>query len=100
MPESLIGFASQSQYVGVGLMSKQFSDQWYTTKFKSEDVTADYTSTVKPCMTPEKKLVYQVFALLKTHVSDPSRQSFEIEYVSSVEKQITVQLKRYVLLGH
>ena len=93
MPKSLVGFANQSQYIGVGMMSKQFSDKWYTTKFKSEDVTADYTSTVKPCMTLEKKFVYQVFALLKTHVSDPSRQSFEIEYVSNAEKQITLELK-------
>jgi len=97
MPKSLVGFASQSLYVGVGLMSKQFSARWYTTKFKDEDETPTYSSTVKPCMTPEKKLVYQAFSLLKTHVSDPSRTSFEMGYVMSIEKQLTVDLKRDVL---
>ena len=31
MPKSLIGFASQSLHVGVGLMAKQFTNRWYTT---------------------------------------------------------------------
>ena len=37
MPRSLEGFVSQSVYVGVGLQSKEFSDMWYTTRFKGDD---------------------------------------------------------------
>ena len=72
MPMSLIDFASQSQYIGVGLKSKVHNKRWYTTKSKPEDETPDCSSTVKPCMTPEQMLVYEVFSLLKTHVMDSS----------------------------
>ena len=48
-------------------------------------------------MTPEKKLVYKVFALLNTHVSCSLRKSFDIGYVSAVKDQLTVDLKRDVL---
>ena len=49
-------------------MSKQMTNSWYTTKFKSEEEKKGYDVTVKPCMTPEKKLLYEVFALLETHM--------------------------------
>ena len=97
MPNSLVGFANQSQYVGVGLKCKQFTNRWYTTNFKSEDKVPSYSSTVKPSMVPEKQLVYEVFALLKTHKYNPERKSFDIGYVSSVGKDVTVELKREVL---
>ena len=48
-------------------------------------------------MTPKKKLVYQVFSLLKTHVSDPSCKTLDVCYVMSIEKQLTVELKMDVL---
>jgi len=61
MPKSLEGFANQSLYVGVGLQRKQFTNRWYTTKFETDDDMPNYHSTVKPSMTPERKLVYEVF---------------------------------------
>ena len=78
-------------------MSKQMTNSWYTTKFKSEEEKKGYDVTVKPCMTPEKKLLYEVFALLETHICNPSRVDFDISYVKSIEKNITVLLKREVL---
>ena len=97
MPKSLVGFAAQSLYVGVGLMCRQFTNLWYTTRFKEPTGEDDYSSTVPPCMTPEKKLVYQVFGLLNTHVVNAERTSFSKTFVSSVKDQISVDLKREVL---
>ena len=48
-------------------------------------------------MTPEKKLLYEVFDLLETHIYYSSRIDFDIRYVKSIEKKITVLLKREVL---
>ena len=95
MPRSLSGFCAQSRYVGAGLMCRKFCDTWYTTKFKG-NVAADYTKNVAPCMTPEKKLVYQVFNLLETH-KDKGRGQPTVEYVLSVEKKLTGELRREVL---
>ena len=52
---------------------------------------------MKPTITPEKKLVYEMFALLNTHVSYSLCKSFDIGYVSTVKDQRTVDLKRDVL---
>ena len=75
MPKSLIGFADQSLYIGVELMCKQFATQWYTTSFKPDDSTLDYTSRVKLSTTPERKLVYEVFSLLGTYLCDKIRST-------------------------
>ena len=96
-PKSVVAFCNQSLYVGVGLMSKQMTNKWYTTKMRSDDNIPDYQSTVKPSMTPEKQMLYQVFVLLKTHVVNPRRKKFDMKYVSSIEDEITVVLKRTVL---
>jgi len=42
-------------------------------------------------------LVYEVFSLLKTHVSCSLHKTFDISYVSMVKDQLTVELKRDVL---
>mmetsp|Transcript_8791 Transcript_8791/g.15293 ORF Transcript_8791/g.15293 Transcript_8791/m.15293 type:complete len:254 (+) Transcript_8791:854-1615(+) len=97
MPKSLVGFASQSQYVGVGLQCKQFTNKWYTTRFKEEDEVPDYSSTVKPSMTPEKKLIYQVFVLLGVHEENVTRTEFGLKYIVNNTKDITVELKRAVI---
>mmetsp|Transcript_30942 Transcript_30942/g.64852 ORF Transcript_30942/g.64852 Transcript_30942/m.64852 type:complete len:93 (+) Transcript_30942:184-462(+) len=78
MPNSLVGFANQSQYVGLGLKCKQFMNRWYTTNFKSEDEAPSYSRTLKPLMVPERQLVYEVLALLKTHTYNPDHKSFDI----------------------
>ena len=70
MPKTLSGFANQSVYVGVGLMCKQFTSTWYITNYFNQAKTADYKRTAVPSMSPEKKLVYEVFSLLHTHVCD------------------------------
>ena len=45
-------------------------------------------------MTHEKKPVYQIFTLLNTHVSDSARTTFAMDYVSSIEKDLTVDVRR------
>ena len=97
MPNSLTGFAHQSLYVGVGPLSKQFDNRGYTTRFKSEDEVPDYHSTVKPSVAPERKLIYQAFALLNTHVLDEKRTEFSMTYVTSIRQYLTVNLERTVL---
>ena len=67
-PKSITGFEEQSIYVGVGLMCKQFTDEWHTNALQSEGQT-DYSLTVPPSMTPEKQLVYEVFKLYRKQVS-------------------------------
>ena len=96
MPKSLEGFANQSLNVGVGLMSKGYTNIWYSTKFKHND-TADCTRTVVLCMTPEKKLVYQIFHLLGTHEVNPERTNFTKTYISSIKDKILVELQCDVL---
>jgi len=79
-------------------MCKQFATQWYTTSFKSDDPMPDYSSTVKPSMTPEKKkLVHEVFSLLGTHFCDTNRTTFDISYVVSIKDNSAVDLKQEVL---
>ena len=48
-------------------------------------------------MAPEKKLIYQVFCLLKTHTVNPLRKTFSKSYVMSISDFLTIDLKRTVL---
>ena len=48
-------------------------------------------------MTPEKKLIYEVFGLLKTHNVNPLRISFKKSFVMSISDSLTIDLKREVL---
>ena len=48
-------------------------------------------------MTPEKKLIYQIFHLLWTHEIDPERTNFTKTYISSIRDKISVELRRDVL---
>ena len=95
MPRSLESFANQSLYVGPGLMCKRFCDSWYTTKFTG-DAPADYSRTVIPCMTPEKKIVYEIFKLLKTD-AQIDRPQPTLEYVLSIKDKLCTELRRDVL---
>ena len=56
MPRSLTGFATQSIYVSVTLMIKQFCNLQYTLQFDA-NIKLEYTNTVKSTMTPEKTLI-------------------------------------------
>ena len=42
-------------------------------------------------------MIYEVFRLLKTHVTDDERGSFPINFVTSIKKDITTDLRRDVL---
>ena len=95
MPKTLESFANQSLYVGVGLMCKNFCDTWYTSKFKG-DKPADYTRSVASGMTPEKKLLYEVFVILQTH-AQKSRDKPTKTYVVSIKDRISTELRRDVL---
>ena len=76
-------------------MCRKFNDIWYTTKFKGYTV-ADYQENVAPVMTPEKKLLYQVFCVLETHC-EKGRCQPSTEYVLSAKKDLSIDLKRQVL---
>ena len=93
MPKSLISFAFQSNYVGIGLMCKRYTDLWFSTSFKG-DVERDYNNHVQSMMTPERKLVYQIFCLLNTHICDPTRMFFHIDYVLSIKDRLSINLTR------
>ena len=53
MPKSRSSFAFQSNYVGLGLVCKNYTDRWFSTKWHGNDV-GTYTSSVAPCMTQER----------------------------------------------
>ena len=93
MPRSLNGFAEQSLYVGYGLKCRAFTDMWYTTKVDELKV-ANYSSSVAPSMTPERKALYKIFVLLSTHKESSNRPSYTGGYVKSVEKDLGIDLKR------
>ena len=76
-PKSLKSFVEQSLYVGLGLVCRAFTDTWYTTAFK-EKKQGNYTRSVAPCMTPEKKLLYEALKLLQTHRVDKTRTVSDI----------------------
>jgi hypothetical protein len=96
MPKSLVSFAFQSNYVGVGLMSKRFSDLWFSTSFKG-DVKRDYNDNIGSKMTPERQLVFQMFSLLDTHLVDAKRNSFHLDYVLTIKDRLSVDLTRETL---
>ena len=96
MPKSLASFIGQSIYIGPGLACRRRVDLWYSSSWK-EDVPRDYQSSVPPTMTREKRLIYEVFLLLKTHVVDRRRNDYPINYVTSVKDKISVELRRKVL---
>ena len=96
MPKTLASFAFQSNYVGLGLLCKNFTDLWCSTVWHGDD-EATYTSSVAPSMAPERKLIYKVFGLLQTHMSSVRRTKFKKIYVTSIRKQISVDIRRTVL---
>jgi len=77
LPKTLTSFAFQSNYVGIGLMCKWHTDIWCSTVWRGDDYTGNYKPSVDPSMTPEKKLIYEVFCLLKTHNVNPLRILFK-----------------------
>ena len=104
LPSTLTGFEMQSWYVGIGLMCKRFTNHWYTNVVRTEE-EKDYRCSVGSRMTPEMKLIYQVFGLLNTHVQsdertggpDGSQFGFGVDFVLSVKDQIDIDLRREVL---
>ena len=48
-------------------------------------------------MLPEMKLIYQVFCLLSTHIVLSTRVSFELDFVTSCENKIDIDLRRKAL---
>ena len=54
----------------------------------------NYRASVVPRMTPEKKMVYQVFVWLQTHVVQQERKSFALDYVLSIKEKIDIDLTR------
>lgn len=97
MPRSLKSFEDQSNYVGLGLACKTFSNYWHSTTVGASDDKEVYSYNVAPVMTPEKKLVYEMFRLLGTDVVNANWVKFNKTYASSMEDQICVKLKRDVL---
>ncbi len=47
MSKSAVGFVCLSLYVGVGLMSHQFSKKWYAMGYDDNEKVADYKRRVK-----------------------------------------------------
>ena len=94
----------QSWYVGIGLMCKRFTNHWYTTVVKADE-EKNYRSSVGSRMTPEMKLIYQVFGLLNTHQysnerrggPDCSKHGFAVDFVLSIKDDIDIDLRREVL---
>ena len=66
---------------------------WYTTRLKRDD-DKSYNKSVAPCMTPEKRLLYKVFTLLRTHCCDNRQVSFSMNFITSIEKDLKTELKR------
>ena len=60
-------FYSVFPMVGLGLLCRKFCDLWYSTNWQEHALTT-YTASVKPKMTPEKWLIYEVFKLLSLHI--------------------------------
>ena len=93
MPGTALGFAFQSQYVGISLQCRQFSDLWYTTMWKG-DVSRDYNNCIQPGMTPERQLLYELFRLTKTHRILATRLMFSKDWGKKLKSMTTVALKR------
>ena len=48
-------------------------------------------------MTPEKKLVHQVFVLIDIHYVNKARPRFTMNHVTSIKDKITTELSQYKL---
>ena len=66
-----------------------------TPVWSGDDVA--YTSSVVPCMTLGRRLIYAVFCLLRTHIILTERINFKKTYVTSIWKLIKTELRRSVL---
>ena len=77
MPKSLVSFAFQSNYVGLGLMCKRVFDLLFSTRFHG-DVKRDYPDHIESMMMSEQTLVFQVICLLGTHLVNTSRTAFHL----------------------
>ena len=80
IPKTLQSFVNQSQYVGLGLMCKRYTDIWYNNLIDNAEEKV-YTKSVAPPMTQERQLLYKVFLLLKTHVASAVRIAFPMNYI-------------------
>ena len=69
---------------------------WYTNSF-DEEFKRNNRKNVAPGMVPEKRLCYEIFRLLKTHVEDVTRVQFTKTYITSIKEDISVELRRDVL---
>ena len=65
-------------------MSKAFTNLWYNTKLEKSE-PEEYKKTTIPGMTPERRYIYEVLVILRTHISDRTRTSFPITYVTNVK---------------
>lgn len=54
MPKTLIQFAEQSLYVGIGLTCRVFTDFWHSTARKKE-ITPNYIRGVEDHVWPQRK---------------------------------------------
>ena len=97
LPRSLASFEEQSNYSALGMATRTFTDNWYSSISIGADTKKPYASNVAPTMTPEKKMIYQIFKLLRTHEADYRRVIFKKNYVSSIEDDIDVELRRETL---
>ena len=93
LPAALKDFEQQSWYIVAGLMCRRFTSHWYNNRTTGE-VELNHGKSVEPRMTPEKKLVYQVFVLLQTHVVQQERNSFALDYVLSIREKLDIDLMR------
>ena len=81
---------------GIGTHVQNFADLWCSTVWHGDE-QATYTSTVAPYMRPERRLIYEVFGLLGMHISSASRTTFKMNYVVSIRKRITIDIRMKVL---
>ena len=96
MPKTLVSFAFQSNYVGLGLVCKKITDLWCSTVWHGNKQNS-YASPVAPDMMSEQKLIYQVFGLLNTHIASSRRTQFKMTNDFSIRRRITVDTRRKVL---
>ena len=76
-------FYSVFPMVGLGFLCRKFCDLWYTINWQEHTLTT-YTASVKPKMTPEKWLIYEVFKLLSLHIFTESCLKISQNYVTSI----------------
>ena len=88
--------AFQSNYVGLALMCKRFTDLWCSTSWRG-NVDGTYCDSVPSNMTAERRVIYKVLMLLGTHRPDGTRSTFANTYISSIKSSISTELRREVL---